>query len=455
MSNDQRLSVGPAKFAIALVAALLLAGAVVVGVWTATANAATPADWECKGPPQPTRGCHYTGEEVGMLLTTNLAAGGFGYPPEERYCTVEFTVDWGDGTTTKETLSPISVKLVTHKYAKPGFYTIVKKGTPIQPSGAACSAHDWGYVSPVPTVKIVKPSVRITKLNLMDIDNKPLKYLSTDDHAYKGGKTLVHGTITVEGRPQDSLDYVSLRVYDRTGKFLNTEIANLAPGAKKKLLTKFGSDRKISIDKPTLLFELSSANAAKLDSDVNGDLELEVFAMTNTDAQADRTFGSVQKLVRYDAGNRYGQRDETAGGDDWAKPSVRTVAKHFAGNQWGDFSNMNGGSFPPHGSHRTGNDIDGKFAGYPARDADVADTIIGHLNDDTYGGRIERVFVTFNAPGTKRANWLGCEAGRDNGAHADFWDAIQGVTLDDGRAATDVIRPIKGHCTHFHWRVSD
>ena len=95
---------------------------------------------------------------------------------------------------------------------------------------------------------------------------------------------------------------------------------------------------------------------------------------------------------------------------------------------------MNGGPFPPHGSHQTGNSVDGWFAGYNERNAATAATIIGHLN--TYGARIRAVYVTF-APGSEFAN------------------AIANVTLNDGRAATSVIRNVPGHETHFHWEVTD
>jgi murein endopeptidase len=98
-------------------------------------------------------------------------------------------------------------------------------------------------------------------------------------------------------------------------------------------------------------------------------------------------------------------------------------------------SNMNAGSFAPdHATHRDGLDVDGWYAGYNARNAATAQTMIGHLNS-AYGISITSVFVTFTAsPGNL------------------FFQAIQGVVLNDGRLATDVIRSVPGHDTHFHWR---
>ena len=146
---------------------------------------------------------------------------------------------------------------------------------------------------------------------------------------------------------------------------------------------------------------------------------------------------SYQLLRRFLGGNRYGSRDEAEGGDDWAQPSVADFIDLWGNLVWGDFSNMNGGPFPPHASHRTGNDVDGWFNGYNARDANTAETILGHLTSNQ-GSRIAIVFVTYRA---QRGNT--------------FYDAIRGVTLNDGRNATDVIQPVNGHTGHFHWRVTD
>ena len=95
---------------------------------------------------------------------------------------------------------------------------------------------------------------------------------------------------------------------------------------------------------------------------------------------------------------------------------------------------MNGGPFPPHQLHQTGNSADGWFAGYNLRNAATAATIVGQLN--AYGTRITNVFVTFAAGSA-------------------FASALVGVQLDDGRMADQVIRNVAGHTTHFHWEVTD
>jgi hypothetical protein len=54
--------------------------------------------------------------------------------------------------------------------------------------------------------------LQITQLQLTDIDNLPLRHLSTADHDYFEGQTLVHGTITVEGDANDELAELVLEV---------------------------------------------------------------------------------------------------------------------------------------------------------------------------------------------------------------------------------------------------
>jgi hypothetical protein len=190
----------------------------------------------------------------------------------------------------------------------------------------------------------------------------------------------------------------------------------------------------VNIPASRLLFNFSPGGVNTAD---NGTLLLRVKATSVDGEEAVRDAGSVEILRQFQGANRYGQRDEALGGDDWAKPSVASFIESQAGLSWGDFSNMNGGPFAPHASHRDGIDADGFFDGYNARNAATAATIIGHLNQ-AEGSRISMVFVTFQAT-----------------AGNAFFDAISGVTLSDGRAASAVIRPVAGHTTHFHWRVNE
>jgi hypothetical protein len=207
----------------------------------------------------------------------------------------------------------------------------------------------------------------------------------------------------------------------------------LASGVAGTLYRTFGDTEEIKLDASQLLFEIPAGELAAASQDNNGALTLRVKARSSSDETAEKDFGAVTKLTRFTGGNRYGGRDEAEGGDDWALPGVRTFVEG-AGLTWGDFSNMNGGPFPPHQAHQSGNSADGWFAGYNARDAATAATIIGQLN--THGTRIRSVYVAFDPQGP-------------------FAAAIAGVTLNDGRPASAVIRNVGGHATHFHWEVTD
>ena len=94
---------------------------------------------------------------------------------------------------------------------------------------------------------------------------------------------------------------------------------------------------------------------------------------------------------------------------------------------------MNAGSFSPdHKSHQTGNDADGHFEGYNARDEAAAKKLIACLNDSLYGSQITTIYVTFTS---------------------EFEKVIKDVVLDDGRKATSVFNDEAAHDTHFHFRI--
>lgn len=274
----------------------------------------------------------------------------------------------------------------------------------------------------------------ITSLQLNDIDNAPLDYLSVGPHQYFGGNTRIHGTIALEGEPKDRLTKLTLEILQGGTKVAQGE---LAPTAAVKLLVPFDQTGQIRFNTSELLFNLSSVESDKVDVSSNGTLQLRIAAETSSGQAAKKDLNRViNKLVRYDASNRYGGRDENRGGDDWVLPSVKKLAASVNGVTWGDFSNMNAGSFSPdHQTHRSGVDVDGHFVGYNDRNADTAKKMIEYLNNPIYGSRITSVYVTFSKTGSNTA----------------FWNAIKDATLNDGRAVADVIRPVAGHTTHFHW----
>jgi hypothetical protein len=308
---------------------------------------------------------------------------------------------------------------------------IPENGDTLQVNLAVANVAD-GYLNSYVIVDVVKKKkLSISALALNDIDNSGLSYLSASNHTYFGGNTRVHGTITVEGDKEDSLEELKLEVLEG-GNVIAT--GTLSSGLTGTLYRQFGDTEKIQLETTQLFFEIPGGELAGAAQGTNGNLSLRVKAKSVKGETAERDFGNVTKVIRVTGINRYGGRDEARGGDDWAKPQVGTFIQG-AGLTWGDFSNMNAGSFAPdHASHQTGNSADGHFAGYNDRNAATAATIIGHLN--THGTRIRTVYVTFTPTSA-------------------FATAIANVTLNDGRAANQVIRNHGGHTTHFHWEVTD
>jgi hypothetical protein len=315
-----------------------------------------------------------------------------------------------------------------------------KEGDVVQIDITVANVGDDLFDSHVVIDLVVERELVVTALALNDIDHAPLAFLSADDHIYFEGNTRIFGTITIEGPEDATIESVELEVIQGGGVVARGNLADSARGA---LLQTLGSDEQVAIRNSQLLFELPSAQAALINGAEDGTVTLRV-KVTAGDKEAEREYGDVAILVRYDDTNRYpnssdpDDRDGNRGGDDWVTPSVKRIIEHFPGILVGDISNMNGGSFAPdHAGHRGGFEMDGWFQGYNARNAATAATIIGHLNDPTYGSNITTIYVTF----------------QQNNNNV-FWNAIKNVILDDGRRARDVIRPAGNHATHFHWIIT-
>lgn len=306
-----------------------------------------------------------------------------------------------------------------------------KKQDTVQVDVSVANVADGLFDSQVVVDMVAERKLAITAASLRDIDGTALGFLSASPHTYFGGNTRVHGTMTIEGDKDATINAVELQLL-QGGAVLAT--GNLAVSARTSLLQRLGDDEKVEITSPELLFEIPSTELALLDSATNTTVALRARVTSAAGDEVTFDLGAVPVLALYDGNVRYGGRDAELGGDDWLIPSVASVLSD-AGITVGDISNMNGGPFAPHASHRQGVDADGHFEGYNNRDADVAATMLGHLNA-TYGPRIQVVFVTYAQE-----------------PDDPFWTAIRNVELDDGRRARDVIRPLGGHTTHFHWRI--
>src|SRR5690606_7615654 len=126
------------------------------------------------------------------------------------------------------------------------------------------------------------------------------------------------------------------------------------------------------------LFEVESSQFQALDRETDGFLTLRVRVTTTAGDEAVAEYDTpVVKLVLYRGENRYLLDEEGRGGNDWVQPSARAIVAGWQDVQIGDFSDMNGGPYPPHVSHQKGLDVDVWFFGYNEMDAYTAETLLG------------------------------------------------------------------------------
>ncbi|HUG13830.1 MAG TPA: penicillin-insensitive murein endopeptidase [Thermomicrobiales bacterium] len=277
------------------------------------------------------------------------------------------------------------------------------------------------------------PPVAVVSLSLNDIDGEPLRFLSADEHPYFDGYTLVHGSIQVGGA--GALASVTLEVLERDAV---VAIGELEAAARDALIGPFDDRgvREITLTQP--LFSIDSIQFQAVDRDTDGVLTLRVRATTTDGLEAVFEYATpVGKLVLYRGDNRYLLDEEGRGGNDWVQPSVRDIIAGWQDVTLGDFSDMNGGPFPPHVSHQEGLDVDVWFAGYNELDAFAAETLLSYIDGKEYTSRIVAVFVAYQPV-----------------AGDPFHDTLAGYTLSDGRPALDVILPEEGHTGHFHVRFA-
>ncbi|MBN8550002.1 MAG: hypothetical protein J0M12_11860 [Deltaproteobacteria bacterium] len=300
----------------------------------------------------------------------------------------------------------------------------------VQASVVVANVADGAYDSRVVVDKIEESSFAITDAKLFDIDNGELQFLSAETHPYFGGFTRINGTITLEGDADDKVTEVYLQLMDAGVQVAKAQLSTQA--ASKILNKKFGKSGVIAIKSPMLLFKIFPKELVNLATETDRGFSLVIQAKTAQGQTAHSSVGTVRQLVRYTGASRYDGRDETEGGDDWLLPSVREIVNQISAGRWGDFSNMNGGRFPPHSMHQTGRSADGWVEGYNALNADTAESLISLLNSGL-GSRIRFMYVRFNRnPGNA------------------FYQAIAGRTLTNGRRVDRVILPDSEHDTHFH-----
>jgi len=282
-----------------------------------------------------------------------------------------------------------------------------------------------------PTATPDPDALTITELVLNDIDDTSLRHLSVSEHPYSGGYTRVHGTLAIAGT--GDLTDLMLEVV-ASGEVVTT--TSLTPQARDIVIQPFGDDKRIAITESIVLFEIPSTELQQIDQASESVVTLRVRAWSSGGEVAEREYRDVLTLVRYTKANRYFIGEEHQGGNDWVRPAVRAYVEQLEGVLAGDFSNMNGGPFPPHISHQSGTDIDLWFDGYTNLDAAAAERLLTIIDQPEHVTRIEAIFVAY-----------------ERVAGDPFWSVVQGFTLADGRPAAAVIYPEPEHYTHFHLRV--
>ena len=309
--------------------------------------------------------------------------------------------------------------------------TPTETATPTSTATATATATPTVTPMPSPTPSPDPNALTISELALNDIDDTRLRHLSVSDHPYFGGFTHVHGTITITGT--GNLTDLVLEVVAADEVITTT---GLTPPARDALIQPFGDDKLVAITESTLLFEIPSTELSPIDQSTEDIVTLRVRAQSSSGEVVVREYGDVLALVRYTKANRYYVGEAHQGGNDWVRPDVRAYVEQLDGVLAGDFSNMNGGPFPPHFSHQSGKDIDLWFEGYNALDAAATETLLAIINQPEHVARIEAIFVAYQRV-----------------AGDPIYDTIKSVTLADGRPALAVIYPEPEHNTHFHLRV--
>lgn len=262
----------------------------------------------------------------------------------------------------------------------------------------------------------------------------PLEYFSVGVTEFWGGNTLVWGDLAVTGPPEDALTDVRLEAVVG-GRVLSS--GTLSEAARGDLVTSFGSDGIVSTSQAatTPLFAVPGSRYRATDEPVT----LRLRATAASGATATRRVGTFPTLVYYPGDNRYGSalHDPEQGGDAWARWSALQWALDVSADPlssaflFNDFANMNGGKFPIHCTHRTGEIVDVTYVGLPSKSAEAAQYLIDVLNGP-HGARVERVQTTY-ALGDSFGQVI-ADAG----------------TLADGRRALDVVGILSGHPTHMH-----
>lgn len=301
--------------------------------------------------------------------------------------------------------------------------------------------------------EVVEQELEITRLELFSIpctggqrcgrcsNEDPLRYLSVSKHGYYKGISRLRGRIEVRGASDDQLDDLVLEL--RQGDAVVE--APLSAAARPQLIgVPFGNDATLSIDTVTVLFEPASAELGDT-FDPSKPVQLRARARSTNGEEATFELATVTAVAAYAGGNRYGERDDTMGGDGWGRPGTLQLVVDLAARERtltvGDLSHMHAGNWKSdHCTHTEGLDADVWFNGYNALDGAVARRLIALLTDPGLGPRIRLIYA--QPPGEARK------------PTSPFWSEVLAAEAA-GTIPAESIQYADGHTTHFHVAVQE
>ncbi len=326
-------------------------------------------------------------------------------------------------------------------------------GDVVQIDLVVANVGDGAYPSRVVVDRVQGSQLAIASVSLMDNSLfrgslrgchgstlvEPLQFFSVGAHTFWSGQTRVWGDLTITGDASDAVTDVRLEAIRGRTVLSSGRLSGDAAG---DLIGALGSDGRIATRQrgTAHLFAVPSASIPV----GGGGVSLRVRAVSANGAVAVLPVGPAYRpLGLYTGTNRFGSagRDGEQGGDGWARPAVlqwaHAASSHATGNtlQFNDFTNMNGGKFPIHCTHRDGETVDVTYPGLSSKDAAAAARLLTFLNGP-HGAQVARVQTTYPSSGA-------------------FGRAIANAgTLTDGRRASEVVSILTGHPTHMHvtWR---
>lgn len=174
------------------------------------------------------------------FITTEIPGGYFGTKFNDFFNVSIRTLNAGGSVTQGNSMNALGLAAFDASGATTWYEAelpIAKGGDTVQANISVANVADGLFDSMVIMDGIKKNKIRISELQLHDIDGSSLQFLSASGHPYFGGHTRVHGTLAIAGPFNESLEELKVEVLE--GGTIATGIlsANLAG----TLYTTFGN----------------------------------------------------------------------------------------------------------------------------------------------------------------------------------------------------------------------